>query len=357
MLSFKLFGRLCHTSGTSRTIPLMMQCSARMASTDSPMATLRRRTGYAFSLCRQALELHGQDLTRAEQWLKAEAAKQGWERAQRVAQRATGDGLVGVLTQTSTTTGQTPLAAMIEVNCETDFVARNELFSQLTTRLCHQLANRYATTGATQHTDTDTLVSRVRLSLDQLLQLSPELVVEAIGKLGENIRLTKACLISAGSLNEPDVHLIGYTHAVGGKAQSGNEAAIETILNDKSGAIVQLGKYGAIVVLKCHKLVNESGDDVTKSDAEIQEIGKQLAQHIIGLKPKTIEAVARVKSETTTDNTELGPEAYDMDGSRESEALLEQQFIFDEDLTVGQYLKDHNIKVLDFVRYECGIED
>lgn len=71
---------------------------------DSALAKLRKKTGlvfviifrliftlllsfiyrYAFSLCRKALELNDQDLAKAEKWLRAEALKQGWEKAERV---------------------------------------------------------------------------------------------------------------------------------------------------------------------------------------------------------------------------------------------------------------------------------
>ena len=78
---------------------------------------------------------------------------------------------------------------------------------------------------------------------------------------------------------------------------------------------------------------------MTKTEEEIEEIGKQLAQHIIGLNPQTIEP-------------KPGAEAQGEDGPT---ALLEQQFIFDEDITVSEYLNDSNIKVLDFIRIECGI--
>lgn len=51
---------------------------------ESALAKLRKNTGYAFALCRKALEQNDQDIVRAEKWLRAEAAKQGWEKAERV---------------------------------------------------------------------------------------------------------------------------------------------------------------------------------------------------------------------------------------------------------------------------------
>ncbi|OTF72770.1 hypothetical protein BLA29_014866, partial [Euroglyphus maynei] len=51
---------------------------------ESNLAKLRKKTGYAFALCRKALEQNEQDLMKAEKWLRSEAAKQGWEKAERV---------------------------------------------------------------------------------------------------------------------------------------------------------------------------------------------------------------------------------------------------------------------------------
>ncbi len=78
--------------------------------------------------------------------------------------------------------------------------------------------------------------------------------------------------------------------------------------------------------------------DATKSVEEVEEIGKQLAQHIIGLNPTTIEPKSEVIEEEPT-------------------SLLQQQFIFDEDLTVSEFLKESNITVLDFERFECGVNE
>ena len=62
---------------------------------------------------------------------------------------------------------------------------------------------------------------------------------------------------------------------------------------------------------------------MTKTSEEVDEAGKQLAQHIIGFKPKSIEA-------------KPGMENLSEDGV--PTALLEQPFIFDEDFTVSQFL-------------------
>jgi elongation factor Ts len=139
----------------------------------------------------------------------------------------TAEGLIGVYS-----TNDKSLVAMLEVNCETDFVARNQLFTQLVSSLTQRLSE---TSIATQHSDNGNL-SKIRLGLEELSQLGPELVVDAIGKLGENIRLSKASVLVNNKVEER-VQLIGYTHAVGGRLQTTDDSLL-------------LGKYGTIVALK-----------------------------------------------------------------------------------------------------------
>ena len=57
----------------------------------------------------------------AEKWLNEQAQSMGWTKATKLAERTTAQGLVGVLIHGN-------IGAMVEVNCETDFVARNENF-------------------------------------------------------------------------------------------------------------------------------------------------------------------------------------------------------------------------------------
>lgn len=94
------------------------------AAAQSNLAALRKRTGYSFSLCKKALEQNNDDLTAAEQWLNKQAENLEWSKNKNVTARKTNQGLIGLWIN-----GQA--GAMIELNCETDFVARNENFLSL----------------------------------------------------------------------------------------------------------------------------------------------------------------------------------------------------------------------------------
>ncbi|KAI5109593.1 elongation factor Ts, mitochondrial [Silurus meridionalis] len=85
---------------------------------------LRKNTGYTFINCKKALEKFSNDITQAEHWLHDQAQKEGWSKASKLENRRTSEGLIALLKKEK-------IAVMVEVNCETDFVARNETFQQL----------------------------------------------------------------------------------------------------------------------------------------------------------------------------------------------------------------------------------
>src|SRR6202795_2998141 len=92
---------------------------------------LRDRTGAGFTACREALIEAGGDLDKATVVLR----KKGQAAAQKKAQRATSEGLVGSYIHAGGRIG-----VLVEMNCESDFVARTEDFQ----RLCHEVAMHIA---------------------------------------------------------------------------------------------------------------------------------------------------------------------------------------------------------------------
>jgi elongation factor Ts len=92
---------------------------------------LREVTGAGIMDCREALQTTGGDLQKAMDWLR----QKGMARAEKKATRATSEGRVG-----SYIHGAGRLGVLVELNCETDFVAKNEAFQKLLTELCMQVA-------------------------------------------------------------------------------------------------------------------------------------------------------------------------------------------------------------------------
>lgn len=93
---------------------------------------LRQRTGYSFSNIKKALEQHNYDISTSEKWLRSEAKRLGWEKATGLASRVSRQGLIGVVD------GKQGLT-MVELNCETDFVAKNKKFHNLLSKICHSV--------------------------------------------------------------------------------------------------------------------------------------------------------------------------------------------------------------------------
>uniref|UniRef100_A0A670YDJ4 Elongation factor Ts, mitochondrial n=1 Tax=Pseudonaja textilis TaxID=8673 RepID=A0A670YDJ4_PSETE len=85
---------------------------------------LRKKTGYSFVNCKKALEKYDDNIEEAEMWLHEQAQKEGWSKALKLQGRKAKEGLIGLLHEGSS-------AVMVEVNCETDFVAQNVKFQQL----------------------------------------------------------------------------------------------------------------------------------------------------------------------------------------------------------------------------------
>lgn len=177
----------------------------------------------------------------AEVWLKEQAQVLGWSKAQKLQGRSTSQGLVTVIVDKTH-------GALIEINCETDFVARNNQFQALSDVVATAVLKHAV--GASSNG----MYNKSLLDADALKTLSAldgKTIADhsalTIGNLGENIVVRRALCMNVPS----DVKLIGITHP----------APVEP-------SPVCYGKYGALLAFKTEE--NE------------EEIGRQLCQHIIG---------------------------------------------------------------------------
>lgn len=130
--------KVCLQFGTThRLLHDTVRCSAPVSKT--ALSSLRKKTGYSFANCKKALEQFGEDVNQAEAWLKEQAQKEGWAKATKLQDRSAVQGLVGVNCNPEEGTG-----ILVEVNCETDFVARNSKFQDmvaLVTESCRRNSN------------------------------------------------------------------------------------------------------------------------------------------------------------------------------------------------------------------------
>ena len=135
---------------------------------------------------------------------------------------------------------------MVEVKCETDFVAKNSNFIELVTKLAEQLSEQSAAIHqATDTRDRGNSINKLWIVDDKkLTEIAGDTITEAISKLGENIRFVRGCIIriQAGVVSGDSAFLLPYTHAVAGKIVS-------------KDANVILGKYGTIIAIQKRKLL------------------------------------------------------------------------------------------------------
>lgn len=130
---------------------------------------LRNETQVSLADCRKALEESNNDYKKAQEWLK----KHGIEKAEKKSDRETSQGLIESYIHQNGRIG-----ALAEVLCETDFVARTDVFKNLVHEICMQVA-------AMNPKDVKALLKQEYIRDNS--KTIEDLVKETIAKLGENI--------------------------------------------------------------------------------------------------------------------------------------------------------------------------
>ena len=202
-----------------------------------------------------------------------------------------------------------------QVNCETDFVARNDQFKALVSTITGATFNHLMPKLLT----TTNLASLDNLTADSILNISSSegsggsvagAVAETVGHFQEKISVSRGCTLCCGS-----GILCGHVY---------NNRA-------NAGSAVRMGPYGAILHMNSR---NSSDPLANRQDLpELKKLGEQICQHIVGLNPATVEA-----------------------GGSEG-SLVDQHFLFDDSVTVGELMERNGICVTRFVRYALGEQE
>jgi elongation factor Ts len=275
---------------------------------------LRERTGAGMMDCKAALQETSGDMEQAVDLLR----KKGLAKAAKKAGRIAAEGLIGLKVD-----GQK--GVVVEVNSETDFVARNELFQSLV----KTIANVALTVGAD--------VEKIKAAKVGSITMA-DAIADTIAKIGENMSLRRASALSVGK-----GAIASYVH------NSVDEG---------------LGKIGVLVALE------SSG----KTD-ELARFGRMVAMHVAASNPQAIDPsgldpdLIRREKEVLADKFKAqGKPANVIDKIVESGlktfykevCLLDQAFIHEPDKSVAQAVKEAEgkvggtIKVTGFVRYALG---
>ena len=283
--------------------------------TAASVKELRERTGAGMMDCKKALAETNGEMEAAIDWLRAK----GLSAAAKKAGRTASEGLVGAVVDGNR-------GALVEVNSETDFVAKNEIFQDFVrnvAKLVLEHGTDVEALGAAQYPDGGTVA---------------EALTNNIAKIGENQSLRRAAIVEVG-----EGAIVSYVH---------NQVA------------PGLGRIGVLVALE------------SSAPAEtLNELGRQIAQHVAAAHPLALSAedlpadlIERERAIAMEKAKESGkPENIIekmVEGGlakfRKEHALLTQLFVRDNKTPVAEVVaaaaKDAGagIEVKGFVRFQLG---
>ena len=266
----------------------------------SMVKELRELTGAGMLDCKKALEATDGNLDKASEWLR----EKGISKAAKKADRIAAEGLVNILIEGNK-------AVIIEVNSETDFVAKNEEFKDLINTISNLLLN----------SDVKTVEDALKLStVDGTLE---DTITNKIAKIGEKLSFRRFEI-----LNKSD--------------------------NENFGSYIHMG--GKIAVLVILEGANS-------------EVAKDVSMHAAAMRPKYLD-ISSVPSEDLEHEREIQKQIAINEGKPADIAekmvegrikkyykevcLTEQPFVKNDDVPVSEYVKSNGGTIKKMVRYEVG---
>ena len=262
---------------------------------------LRERTGAGMMDCKKALVATEGDMEKAIDFLREKGLSQAAKKAGRVAAE-------GAVRAYVTEDGKT--GAIVEVNCETDFVGKNENFQALAKSIAELIVK-------TNPADVDAL-----LASEMDGKTVKDVVTEAIAKIGENISVRRFVRYESA-----EGKVYSYIHG-GGKIG---------VLVDMKGGDAELGKDIAMQVAAANPQFlnrNEVPDSELEHEKDIL----------------TEQARNEGKPENIIAKMVMGR----INKYYKEVCLVDQEFIRDGDLTISKLLKSKNADVARFARFQLG---
>jgi elongation factor Ts len=276
-----------------------------MAITASDVNKLRQQTGAGMMDCKNALVEANGDFEAAVDILRKKgqkiAAKRGDNEAREglIIAQSTNDGKAGVI---------------VTLNCETDFVAKNEGYKNLVQSIVDIALEKLPSSVD----DLKALPYDAKLSVD-------EKIIEQVGVIGEKLDLSNYAVIKADKV-------VAYNHP-------GNQLATLVGLNSGSDVVEDAGRQVAMQVAAMNPIaINKDGVDARTIEREI-EIGKELA-------------IQEGKPSDMAEKIAMGR----LNKFFQENTLLSQQFVRDNKLTVEQFLSstESGLTILDFKRFSLS---
>lgn len=274
-----------------------------MAITASMVKVLRDRTGAGMMECKKALTEADGDMEAAVEGLRKKGAAKADQKSGRIA----AEGAIGCAIDSGGKTG-----VLLEVNCETDFVAKDENFKKFTQDVAHTVLEQ-------QPADVEALSAMRMANSDHTVD---EARIELFSKIGENLNVRRFAVVTASE----GQHIASYLHGT------------------RIGVLVRV----------------EGGS---------ADLGRDLAMHIAASRPVCV-APEDVPTETLDREREIYSAQAAESGKPENIiekivqgrvqkfineiTLLGQPFVKDPDQTVGKLLSSAEARVHEYVRFEVG---
>lgn len=268
--------------------------------TASMVKELRELTGAGMLDCKKALEEANGNIEEASTWLR----EKGIAKAAKKESRIAAEGLVSILTKGNK-------AVIVEVNSETDFVAKNDEFKDLINTILNLLieSNVSSVEEALALTTSDGTLS--------------DTITNKIAKIGEKISFRRFELVTKSD-------------------------------NEVFGTYIHMGgKIGVLVVL----------------EGSNEEVAKDVAMHAAAMRPKYLD-IESVPTEDLDKEREIQKQVAINEGKPDNIAekmvegrikkyykevcLTEQPFVKDDDMSVSEFVKSNGGKIISMVRYEVG---
>ena len=261
---------------------------------------LRDLSGAGLMDCKKALEASNNDIDEAIDYLR----KKGISKAAKKADRVAAEGLSTVVIDGNN-------ASIVEVNCETDFVAKNEKFVNLVNKIA------------------DLIVKNDVKTMEEAMSLSTE----------------------EGTLNDT---IVNFTATIGEKISFRRFARLSKTDSQNFGSYIHMG--GRIAVL-------------TLLEGADEETAKDVSMHAAAMRPsyvkredvptEEVERETSVLKEQAMNEGKPAEIAEKMVNGRINKfykeiCLEEQDFVKDSDMTVGAFVKSKNGSIVDMVRFEVG---
>ncbi|KAL0482779.1 hypothetical protein AKO1_014245 [Acrasis kona] len=286
---------------------------------------LRAETDAPLGHCKKALEESDGDMTAAKDWLR----KKGLQTAQSKSSRTAVEGVVGSLTSSDRKVG-----VLVEVNCETDFVTRNDSFQTASAKVTKAILEH-----ATRQQDLQGEVDVENIKTSVLVDGVPagQVISELAGIIRENIQLRKVAILRA---DKPNAVIAHYVH---------------NAVRENAGSIA------------CLVQLSPTKQDMKPEECE--KFGRSLAMHIIGMNTKYLQTdqvpQQEVEYERNLAQEKAASEGKPVDNATKfaekvvnkyyaQVVLMEQPWVLNNKKTVRQVLQESNVQADRFIKLKCG---